>query len=69
MTPEQIVAEFPQVTVADVHSALTYYHDNRELLEQQDREAEELMRELRVKYPSKAPGRPSRDAGDDSISS
>jgi len=69
MSPEEIVAEFPQVTVADVHAALTYYHDNREVLEQQDRRAQELVDELRGNYPSKVRSELGKDAGDDSVSS
>ncbi len=69
MSPEEVVVEFPQLTIADVHAALTYYHDNRELLEQQDREARQLVDELRVKYPSKVRGRFGKDADDDSLSS
>ncbi len=53
MTPEEIVAEFPQITIADVHAALMYYHDNRELLEKQDRQAQKLVDELKERYPSK----------------
>jgi uncharacterized protein (DUF433 family) len=68
-TPEEIVAEFPHLTVADVHAALTYYHDNRELLEQQDRQAQELVNLLSDRFPSKIAFRCRKDAGDDSVSS
>ena len=68
MTPEEIVAEFPQVTVADVHASLTYYHDNRGLLEQQDRNAEELVEKLTARYPSKIRARLGKDADNDSVS-
>lgn len=30
---EKILEEFPQLTAADVHAALAYYHDNREEIE------------------------------------
>src|SRR3954452_13625046 len=30
MTPEDIVSEFPHLTLADVYAALAYYHDHRE---------------------------------------
>jgi uncharacterized protein (DUF433 family) len=32
MSPEEIVSEFPHVTLADVHAALAYYHDHREAI-------------------------------------
>ncbi len=69
MTPEEIVAEFSQLSVADVHAALTYYHDNRELLERQNRQAQQLVDELGGQYPSKIKAAPGKDARDDSISS
>jgi uncharacterized protein (DUF433 family) len=42
-TPEEIVAAFPQLTLASVHAALAYYFDQRETIEQQMREAGELV--------------------------
>jgi uncharacterized protein (DUF433 family) len=30
MSPEQIVSEFPHLTLAGVYAALAYYHDHRE---------------------------------------
>jgi uncharacterized protein (DUF433 family) len=30
LTPEEIVAHYPYLTVAEVHGAMTYYHDHRE---------------------------------------
>lgn len=30
MTPAEIVEEFPHLTLADIHAALAYFHDNRE---------------------------------------
>jgi uncharacterized protein (DUF433 family) len=30
MTPEELVAEFPHLTLASVHDALSYYYDHRE---------------------------------------
>lgn len=30
MCPEEIVYQFPSITLADVHAALAYYYDNRE---------------------------------------
>lgn len=32
MSPEDIVAEFPHLTLADVYAALAYYHDHREAI-------------------------------------
>lgn len=32
MSPGEIVAEFPHITLADVYAALAYYHDHREAI-------------------------------------
>ena len=33
-SPDEIVAAFPHLTLADVYAALAYYHDNRRLIDQ-----------------------------------
>ena len=33
MAPEEIALEYPHLTLAQVHAALTYYHVNREEIE------------------------------------
>jgi uncharacterized protein (DUF433 family) len=33
MTPEEIVLEYPHLTLAQVHAALAYYHVNRDEIE------------------------------------
>jgi uncharacterized protein (DUF433 family) len=33
LTPEELVARFPHLTLAQVHDALSYYYDNREEIE------------------------------------
>jgi uncharacterized protein (DUF433 family) len=44
--PEEIVATFPQLTVADVHAALAYYFDHRQEIELQMAEADRLARTM-----------------------
>ena len=48
MSPEQIVAEFPTISLADVHAALAYYRDHRDevdrFIEAHNADAEELRR-------------------------
>ena len=52
MTPEEIAAEYAQLTLAQVHAALAYYHANREQMDAQMAaekiEAERLQREHRA---------------------
>ena len=44
MSPREIVAEFPGITLADVHAALAYYFDNYEEIEADFRRDEEWSR-------------------------
>jgi uncharacterized protein (DUF433 family) len=48
LSPEQIVSDFPQLTLADVHSALAYYFDHREDIERDMRDAESLVEKMKV---------------------
>jgi uncharacterized protein (DUF433 family) len=34
MTPEELVAEFPHITLAQVYDALAYYYDNQREIEE-----------------------------------
>lgn len=47
-SPDQIVAEFPQLSLADVYGALAYYHDHREHIDRQIREDDELIERTRA---------------------
>ncbi len=47
-SPAQIVAEFPQLSVADVHAALAYYLDHREEIERQMHDDETLAETLQA---------------------
>jgi uncharacterized protein (DUF433 family) len=40
-TPEQIVSEHPQLTLADIHSALAYYFDHRDEIQRDLKAADE----------------------------
>ncbi|HEX3599803.1 MAG TPA: DUF433 domain-containing protein [Lacipirellulaceae bacterium] len=46
-SPEQIITDFPQLTLADVHAALAHYFDHRDEIQQQMKEAEEFVDEMR----------------------
>ena len=48
-SPEQIVGDFPQLTLADVYAALAYYMDHREEIQKQMQEAEEFVDKMRRK--------------------
>jgi uncharacterized protein (DUF433 family) len=46
-SPEQIVADFPQLSLADVYSALAYYFDHREEIQRQAKQDEEFVAQLK----------------------
>lgn len=42
-SPDQIVTDFPQLSLADVYAALAYYHDNRDEIDRQMREDDDFV--------------------------
>jgi uncharacterized protein (DUF433 family) len=48
-TPSQIVAEFPQLTKAQVHAALAYYWSHQDEIQRDVEEGEKLVAELKAK--------------------
>lgn len=54
MSPDEIVSQYPSITLSDVYAALAYYHDNLETIRQQMQEDEAFARELQAKTPSLA---------------
>lgn len=53
MSPEEIVSEFPHITLADIHAALAYYHDHREAINAEIAADGAWYEEQREKQPSK----------------
>jgi uncharacterized protein (DUF433 family) len=47
MTPDEIVAGYPQITLADVHAALAYYHSHRDEIQSQMKDDEQFVESLR----------------------
>jgi len=48
-TPDQIIAQYPSLTLAQVHAALAYYWDNREAIEQQMKQADQFVEEMAIR--------------------
>ena len=46
-SPDQIVSAYPGVTLADVHAALMYYHDNRVAIDQNIAQSEQLAARMK----------------------
>ena len=71
MTPDEIVAQYPELSLADVHAAMAYYWDNREAIDKQMKDADEFVDQLKA---ATGPGPLERrlrgmDSGSDPVSS
>jgi uncharacterized protein (DUF433 family) len=53
MSPEEIVSEFPHLTLAGVYAALAYYHDHREEINAEITADRAWYEEQREKQPSR----------------
>jgi uncharacterized protein (DUF433 family) len=51
-TPEAIVADFPQLTLADVHAALAYYLDHQQQIDEDVRSDAAFSAKMRAKSKS-----------------
>jgi len=51
MSPDEIVAGYPHITLADVHAALAYYHAHKEDIHRHMREEEQFVRRMRKETP------------------
>ncbi len=70
LSADEIVAQFPQITLADVYAALAYYHDHREQIQRQMKEADERVASMIRSSPSKLPtSQAGSDGGDDPVPS
>jgi uncharacterized protein (DUF433 family) len=52
LSPDEIVSEWPSLTLSDVHAALAYYYDHRERIDADIREGEAFAEKLRAGEPS-----------------
>ena len=71
MSPDEIVFNYPSITLSDVHAALAYYFENRERINADILEGEKLVENLRAGQPSifeKVRQRIAADAKDDTLS-
>jgi uncharacterized protein (DUF433 family) len=70
MSPDEIVSEYPTITLSDVHAALAYYFDHRDEVDREIREGEEFADRFRAGARSifEELRAPKADAADDSPS-
>ena len=52
MSPDEIVYNYPTITLADVYAALAYYHDHREEIRQDIESSESFAKQLQGDKPS-----------------
>ena len=65
LSPHDIVGQFPQLSLADVHAALAYYWDNREAIQQQMRRGREMVDQVKADNPPRLPAKLARLGKDD----
>ncbi len=53
LTPDEIVEVYPDLSLSDVHAALTYYFDNVAEIRNDILHNDEIAAELRSSFPSK----------------
>jgi len=69
-SPDQIVSEFPFLTLAQVHSALAYYYDHLDEIRDQVRRGRDEAERIKESNPSKLTVKlADMDANGDSVSS
>jgi uncharacterized protein (DUF433 family) len=54
-SPGEIVSRFPQLTLADVYAALSFYWDHRDEIQRQIRADQEFIEEMKRTNPSRLP--------------
>jgi len=52
LSPDEIVSQYPSISLADVYAALSYYHDNFDEIRKQMDDDEIFAREMQSKTPS-----------------
>src|SRR5262245_26482307 len=50
---DEIIAHYPQLTLAEVHAALAYYYDHRDEIQYDIAEADVLVERLKREIPTK----------------
>lgn len=55
LSPQEIIENYPTITLSDVHAALAYYYDNKQEIQQEIQEGRQLEVEMRASILSKVP--------------
>jgi len=49
LSPDELLSEFSQLSLASIHAALSYYHDNRTEVDRQIEESCEFVEDFKTK--------------------
>ena len=52
-TADSIIDEYPHLKLEQVHDALSYYYENKDIFDTRHREDQSFITQLRKQYPSK----------------
>ncbi len=52
MTPDEMVKQFPPLTLAQIHAALSYYYDHQAEIDAEIRECDAFVAEIEAQTPS-----------------
>lgn len=53
MSPDDIVNDYPQLKLEQIHDALSYYYENKNIFDNKYREEQAFLHQLKKSYPSK----------------
>lgn len=53
MSPDDIVNDYPQLKLEQIHDALSYYYENKNIFDNKYREEQAFLQQLKKSYPSK----------------
>ena len=68
-SPDEIVSAYPQLTLASVYAALSYFWDHREAILQQIKQEEAMVEQMKPQHPSKLPKSAQVGGKGDAVSS
>lgn len=53
LSPDKIIDEYPHLKLEQVHDALSYYYEHKDILDKKYREEQSFLSLLRKRYPSR----------------
>jgi len=59
LSPDEITAQYPHITLADVYAALAWYHDHRAEIDAQMEASERLIADMMADRQARQPQTPS----------